>query len=444
MFRIGSWVRILAVKRIFLPFLMACASLLSAQTHKPSKPASSSASKLVSIRVTGSTRYTSAQLIAATGLQIGQVVKDDDFKGVSQHLGETGAFSNVAYSFQFSPEGIKLDVQVSDSEPFVPVRFENFVWLSDQELREKLSAREPLFQGQLPVSGNLADQVSEALQGLAIEHNLHGRVDYLRAGPQDGPMEAFEFSITGQPISVRKINFSGAGPPELPLLEAAARRLSGQDYSRSRLALQAQKNLLPVFLEHGYLKATVAEPQPKVVEETPEEISVEVTFPVTPGRQYKVSAIQLSGYTDVFPLEKLRELIHLQPDQTANAVQTDQDVAALKKLYGTRGYMGVQIRPAPEMNDANSTVKYVFEFKEGSIYKMGDLEVRGLDSKATERIGIAWKLLPGQTYDSDYPQQFLDSIVGTFPADQWKITVHETPEDQDKVVDVSLHFDAIR
>jgi outer membrane protein assembly factor BamA len=199
-----------------------------------------------------------------------------------------------------------------------------------------------------------------------------------------------------------------------------------------------------VFLAHGYLKANVAEPQPKVVEETPEEISVDVTFPVTPGRQYKVSAIQLSGYTDVFPLEKLRELIHLQPDQTANAVQTDQDVAALKKLYGTRGYMGVQIRPAPEMNDSDSTVKYVFEFREGGIYKMGDLEVRGLDSKATERIGIAWKLLPGQTYDSDYPKQFLDSIVGTFPADQWKITVHETPEDQDKVVDVSLHFDAIR
>ena len=106
--------------------------------------------------------------------------------------------------------------------------------------------------------------------------------------------------------------------------------------------------------------------------------------------------------------------------------------------------MGVQIHPAPETNDADSTVKYVFEFKEGSIYKMGDLEVRGLDSKATERIGADWKLLPGQTYNSGYPGQFLDSIADTYPADQWKITLHETPEDQDKVVDVSLRFDPIR
>jgi outer membrane protein insertion porin family len=432
------------VKQILLPFLLLCVSLLSAQTRKPPKPVSSSASKLISIRVTGSTRYTPAQLAAATGLQIGQVVTDDDFKEVSRHLGETGAFSNVAYTFQFNPEGIRLDVQVTDSATFVPVRFENFVWLSDQELRQKLSAREPLFQDQLPVSGNLPDQVSEALQGLAIEHNLHGRVDYLRAGPQDGPMEAFEFSITGQPIIIRNIDFSGAGPAELPLLEAAARRLSRQDYSRSRLVLQAEKNFLPVFLEHGYLKATVAEPQPKVVEETPDETSVDVSFAVIPGRQYKVSDVQLTGYTKLFQVEQLRELIHLQPGQTANAIQTDQDVEALKRLYGTRGYMGVQIRPIPELNDADATAKYVFEFKEGSIYKMGDLEVRGLDSKATERIGGDWKLLPGQTYNSDYPGQFLKSIAGTFPADQWKITVHETPEDQDKVVDVSLRFDAIR
>ena len=105
----------------------------------------------------------------------------------------------------------------------------------------------------------------------------------------------------------------------------------------------------------------------------------------------------------MFPVEKLRELIHLKPGQTANALQADQDAGALKSLYGSRGYMGVQIHPATETNDADSTVKYVFEIKEGSIYKMGDLEVRGLDSKATERIGAAWKLLPGQTYNSEYP-----------------------------------------
>ncbi len=394
--------------------------------------------------MTGSNRYTPEQIIAATGLQPGQNVTEDDFKSVSRHLGETGAFSDVAYTFQFGPQGMKLALQVTDNNPFVPVRFENFVWLSDQELFDKLRARVPLFQGQLPVTGDLADEVSEALQVIAIELKLRGRVDYLRAGPEDGPREAFEFSITGQPIIVRKIGFSGASPAELPELEAAARRLSGQDYLRSRVLLQSEKNFLPVFLARGYLKASVGAPQPKVAEEMPEETLVDVTFPITPGSQYKVSRIELSGYKEVFPVEQLRALIHLQPGQPANAVQADQDVEALKKLYGTRGYMGVKIRPVPEMNDGDSAVGYVFQFQEGSIYKMGDLEVRGLDSKATDRMLAAWRLLAGETYNSDYTRQFLDSISGQYPADQWKITVHETPEDQDKTVDISLRFDPRR
>ncbi len=427
------------MKRILLTFLLiACSSLLPAQTRVPS------ASKLISIKVTGSTRYTPEQIIAATGLQPGQTVSEDDFKSVSQHLGESGAFSDVSYTFQFNAEGIRLALRVTDTNPFVPAHFDNFVWLSDQELFQKLSVSEPLFQGQLPVSGDLADRISEALQAIAIEHNLHGRVDYLRAGPQDGPVEAFEFSLTGQTITVRKIGFSGAGPAELPLLEDAARRLSGQDYSRSHLVLQANRTFLPVFLQHGYLKASVAAPEPKVVEETPQETLVDVTFPVIPGRQYKVSSIQLSGNTNIFPPEKLRELIHLRPGEPADAVQADHDVEALKKLYGTRGYMGAQIHPTPETSDADSTVAYIFKFQEGSIYKMGDLDVRGLDSKVTEQINAAWRLYSGQTYDSSYPKVFLDSILGQFPPDLWKITVRETPEDQDKTVDVSLNFDPRR
>ncbi len=134
-------------------------------------------------------------------------------------------------------------------------------------------------------------------------------------------------------------------------------------------------------------------------------------FPSLPAASTSSVNCVLSGYK-VFPVEKLRGLIHLQPGQPANAVQADQDVEALKKLYGTRGYMAARIQATPEMNDADSTVKYVFQFEEGGIYKMGDLEIRGLDSKATERMGAAWKLHAGDTYDSGYPQQFVDAAPG--------------------------------
>jgi len=423
--------------------LLGCASLLSAQARKTAKPAVPSPSRLISIKEAGSKRYTPDQIIAATGLRPGQAVSEDDFKLVSQHLGETGAFSNVAYTFQFSAEGIKFDLQITDSDPFVPVRFENFVWLSDQELMEKLRADVPLFQGQLPVTGNLADQVSDALQALAIERHLLGRADYLRTGPQGGPVDGFDFSIAGQAIRIRRAEFPGAAPDELPVLENAAKRLSGQDYQRTALRLESDKHLLPVYLERGYLKASFSDAQPKVVEDNHQETLVDVAFPITPGRQYKLSELVLSGYT-VFPVEQLRGLIHLQLGQPANAVQAAKDVEAIKMIYGTSGYMAARIQPAPEMNDAESTVKYVFQFDEGGVYKMGDLDIRGLDSKATERMAAAWKLREGDTYDSGYPKRFVDSAPSLLGGDQWEIVVHESVEDKDKVVDISLHFEVKR
>jgi outer membrane protein assembly factor BamA len=426
------------VNRALPALLLACASLLSAQARKSSPPVSPSASRLLSIKATGSKRYASADIVAATGLQLGQTVSEDDFQRISRRLGESGAFSDVAYTFQSSPAGIKLELHVTDSGPFVPTHIDNFVWLSDQELAEKLRARVPLFQGELPASGDLADQVSEALQALAIEYKQTGRADYLRAGPQHGPVESFDFIITGHSIRVRDIAFTGANPSELPLLELAARKLP-LDYSHSNLHLQAEKLFLPVYLERGHLQATVGDPQPKVVLDTPEETVVDVTFPISPGRQYQLSEFHLSGY-NVFSAEQLRTLIHLPIGQPANAIQIEKDVEAIKKLYGARGYMAVQIQPKPTLNDADSTVKYLFDFNEGGIYKMGDLEIRGLDSRATDRLAGAWKLRTGETYDSSYLKRFLDTL-NDLPGDQWNITSHESLEDKDRVVDVSLHFD---
>ena len=215
--------------------LSLSASLLSAQTaHKPPlKAVPPSALKLTSIKVTGSKRYTPGQVIAASGLEIGQTVSEDDFKKASQQLGETGAFKDVTYAFKFSGDAATLDLQVTDAGPFVPARFDNFVWLSDQELLKQLHARVPLFESELPVAGSLADQVSDALQVLTIEQNIQGRADYLRFAHEDGPIEAFVFKITGPNISIRNVEFSGAEPSTLPALQAAAQKISGEEYLRS-------------------------------------------------------------------------------------------------------------------------------------------------------------------------------------------------------------------
>jgi outer membrane protein assembly factor BamA len=321
----------------------------------------------------------------------------------------------------------------------MPVHFENFVWVPDQELLDKLHASAPLFQGQLPVSGRLVDQVSDALQTIAIEHHLKGKVDYLRAGPADGPMTAYEFSITGQDIRVRQVEFPGAGPEELPALETAAKQMTGQDYMRSILRVQADKNFLPVYLARGYLKASFSDAQPKVVQEDEDETVVDVAFVVSPGAQYKVSGVQISGVR-VVPEESLKQIMHLRIGEPPNVVQLNRDLEAIKQLYGSRGYMAAKVVAEPEISDADSTVKYLLRLQEGDLYKMGDLDIRGLDSVITQRVVAAWKLREGDTYDGSYPAKFTQDVVSLLAGD-WNIVLHESVEDKDKTVDVSVHFE---
>jgi outer membrane protein assembly factor BamA len=403
-----------------------------------------SAFKLVSIRVTGTKRYTPEQIKAATGLQMGQTVSEDDFKTVSRHLGETGAFSDVAYAFQYSSEGAKLELQLADATQFVPARFDNFIWLSDQELLQKLQARVALFNGELPVAGDLADQVADALQALVTERNLQGKADYLRYAPQDGPIAAFVYTVGGPAIHIRNVEFAGADAPALPLLQSAAKALQGREYLRSMVRVYDEKDFLPIYLERGYLKAAFADAQPKIVHETPEETIVDLSVGVTPGLQYRMSDLQLSGHK-AFEAEKLRSLIHQQLGQPANTVQLGKDLDEIKKLYGTRGYMAASIKPEAEFDDAHSTVRYLLVFHEGDVYKMGDVEIQGLDSRTTARMVDAWKLRGGDVYDSSYPMQFVKEWMKELSRmGEWNVAMHTTVEEKDKLVDVTIRFDPKR
>src|SRR5580698_497464 len=156
------------------------------------QPAANDAYKLVAVKVKGTSRYTDQEILAASGLQIGQPAADGDFKEAVRRLGDSGMFSEVLYSYTASGTGVKIELQLADTADtkLVPARFENFVWFSDSELLKELQTRVPLFKQLLPLSGNLPDRLSEALQALLTDRHFPGRVDFLRSAPeQDAPLD---------------------------------------------------------------------------------------------------------------------------------------------------------------------------------------------------------------------------------------------------------------
>lgn len=431
------------MKFVKIPALLVVplvAQISLSQTSKPGKQLPASAYKLIAIQVSGTTRYKPDEVIRASGLTLGQTVHKDDLERVVGRLGQTDAFTDISYSFEYSAEGTKLKLQVKDAARFAPVRFENLVWFSDQELMQKLQAQVPLFNGELPVKGPLPDDLTEALQAMVNEKKIAAQVSYSRVATDDGPTEAFKYSVTGPRISIQDVSFSGASSAELPALEAAGKELRGVEYDRSAFRGEEEKSFLPVFLAHGHLKAKFGEPEAKVVQSDQDEVLVDVIFPVEPGPQYKLSAIEVAGYKTV-PLENLRQAIQVKIGQPADAMEIGKDAEIIKSLYATKGYMDAEVRTEPELDNVQHSVRYRYVINEGDIFKMGELEILGVDSHTKDRLKNNWTLLTGDTYNGGYTRRFVaQALKEVLTTGEWNSDIQETLDRKDKTVDVTLHF----
>jgi outer membrane protein assembly factor BamA len=212
------------------------------------------------------------------------------------------------------------------------------------------------------------------------------------------------------------------------------------DYSSVRVLSFAKHDLLPILTARGYLKAAFQPPNVTVHEESEEEVQLDMILNVDPGRVYKLEQVEWTG-NKAFPPDKLNPLLHVTPGQIANGVQLNTDFEDVRKLYTTKGYMRSTITPDLQFDDNKGTVSYRLVVNEGDLYKMGDLDIRGLDSRATTELRGKWTLASGSPYDSSYTKTFTEAAWKSLGSQvDWTVNVHEAIDDQEKTVDVSLVY----
>ncbi len=442
--------------------------LLSESQSRPAagKAAASGAHKLLAVKVKGTTRYSEKEILGASGLELGQNAAEGDFQEAAKHLANSGLFTDVVYSFSYSDAGVTLDFTLKDIDKskLVPVHFENFVWFRESELLARLVERVPLFKDAVPPGGAVVDRVKQVLQTLLDESNLPGRAVSMPESPQNGGnIGAIVFRVEGIAIQIESIAFPGASPEQAEFLAKASRKLMGADYSRSKLAYAAKLDLLPLFLQRGFLKASFGIPEARVAsppketanqeqaesrdqnvdqDEDHNKVAVDVTLPVDPGRQYSVSQVAWKvTENSAITTAEASSLLHLTVGQPADAIRLNNDLEALTRLYHSRGYMAVTIKPEPELNDQSSTVRYDINVAEGALYRMGELEIVGVDTPSKDRLRNAWKLREGDTYNADYTKKFVEEAPRFLPPGaDYSISVREELDVKGENVDVTIHF----
>lgn len=391
--------------------------------------------RLVKIVVTGSQRYEQADLVRATGLQENSRVTRQALDASGKRLLDSGAFASVQYTFKPAAgvRAVEADFQVKDAEKVLPAEFENFVWWSDQELEDAIHQAAPLYRGRLPLAGTLPDDVAAALAKLLESKGVAGSVGHHLFAEMGELPSAFRFKITGGVPKIKDVHFSDATHFPADAQARCVEALQNHDYLRSDVKKILERTLAQSYLERGYLKFTIVDVRPTMSES--KDLTVNITL--NEGDQYRLAGFAWSGNTAA-PSDQLSKLITIKPGDPVNFPKLESNLAAVRKLLRKFGREAAVIKPVAAFSGANVT--YDFQVTEGDVYRMGNLEIEGLDPEPTAKVRALWKLAPGSAYDNTYVTYFITHLVMKLPGHTFSCEYVEQPDDSQKTVNVHLVF----
>jgi len=145
----------------------------------------------------------------------------------------------------------------------------------------------------------------------------------------------------------------------------------------------------------------------------------------------------------VFPLEELRKLIALQEGDIFSAEKVREGLDALKRLYGAHGYIDFVAQPITEIDDEHQIVSIRLDLVEEKQYRIGKIEVSGLDAKSES--GLIWKIKTGDVFNNEALHAFFDENQRNFPAGSyWAEEPNIVRHAKTGTVDVEFTFKSCR
>jgi outer membrane protein assembly factor BamA len=407
-------------------------------------PAQAGTAHLLAVTATGSVRFHSEQIAQATGLKPGNTITREDLQKAADRLVQLGTFATVHYRFSSVETGVNVEYQVTDA-PAVPVTFDNFPWLTDDELVTELKSTVFLFDGTAPEHGAILDQMSSSLEKLLARHGVFASVKYEVATSPADNHNAVQFSVEDAGLDVRSLEFPDALAKSDRGIRERLSDLIGKPFSRSAIEIFETEQVRPVYLAHGFLRVQFSLPVARL-EGTPIRNGpnpVDVVAPIAPGIAYVWGGVTWAGDSAIAPAD-LDRLVALKPGELADGTTIEGIWEKIRTAFNRQGYLDMNVNPTPHFDDASKQASYVCVINEGPQYHMGKLIVSGLSLEGERRIRSTWKMSPGAVFNESAYEDFLVNGVKTafmgFPAHYEKIGRFLQKDPKAGAVDVLLDF----
>jgi outer membrane protein insertion porin family len=392
-----------------LPFLMLAAASAFAQPPQKKGTGTLVAGRwpIESMKVVGNHSYKPEQVLAITGLKVGQVVGRPEFEAARDRLLASGAFDTVSYGFsaEVGTRGYVATFTVTEIEQVYPVRFDD-LHVSERDLTATLKAKDPIFaDGKLPASQPVfqryAKWVEEYLAAKGITEKIIGGVIPDRPG---------EFVITFHPDRplpvVAMIYFKGNVVVPQAKLQDASLAAIGMPYTEDRFREALNASVRSVYEARGRVRVSF----PSIKTEQHKDVNgLNVTVTVDEGETFKLGDVNIDGPTPL-PAEELLHEGEFKSGDIADFDKVNDGLDRMKKLLRHAGYMHADVTMRRAIDDDKRIVALTLWVEAGTQYTMRKLTIVGLNLDGEAEMNRIWTMKPGKPYNPDYPDMFLRTI----------------------------------
>ena len=413
-----------------------------AQTPKRTKPApllpAPTAYTIETLAVEGNRAHSAEQILAATGLRVGQKAGKSEFEAARDKLEATGVFDNVSYRFAPSQDGEGYDVwfQVAEVAQLYPLRFEDLP-AADAELRAWLKQKDPLFGDKIPATKPVVDRYVAWISEFLAAHDYHEAISGRLTSPEGSQDLTLLFRPAKGYPSIAHVIFTGVGDLPPGVLQTAMYAVAiGVPYQEPRFRQLLEAAARPIYEAHGMLRVTF----PKIDIAPAKDVDgVSVTVQVVPGPVYKLDRVAFVGAD--YSRSEWNGLAKLKTNQTVNFDEVKAVQDRIRVSQRRVGHLDATSQVKRDVNDAGHTVSIEFQIDPGPLYTLGKVDLVGLDLETEPEIRRMWGIAPGKPFNVEYPDHFLSRVKEGGVFDDLKSTRAETKINaKAHTVDVTLYF----
>jgi outer membrane protein insertion porin family len=316
-------------------------------------------------------------------------------------LFDSGRFSDVWVDKAPYQGGIKLVFHVVEKPVIEKISFEGNKKIKDKSLKKKIVV-EPYTQLSNVALSESIEKIKEAYH--KKDYSLV-QVSYEIRTTEDGESELVFVIKENAKTLVNKVSFIGNRvfkDRELRKIVKTKKKsllgfFSGAGKLREEFLEADVAFLMRHYLEHGYLRASVAPPQ---VEVTKDKRYIYITYRIEEGKQYRIRNINIAG--DILTTqEELLSDLQTKEGEIYNQMMVEGDLQKYTMLYGNEGYAFANVRPIPDIHDEDDTVDITFYIEKGRRIRIEKINITGNDVTRDKVIRRELKIKENDVYSEE-------------------------------------------